>query len=119
MYPLMTQTTIRTYRDWGPYFKPETDIHVIQNLADLISWTRYYMTDAIPDYIAVYKDDLLIGGWSAQGDAEPDGVSGPDGSDGYPRTNGTSGRARDQGRGGRDGRERTARCSRYGWTSWH
>ena len=76
MYPLMTQTTLRTYRDWGPYFKPETNIHPIQNLADLISWSRYYMTDAIPDYIAVYKDDLLIGGWSAQGDAEPDGEGG-------------------------------------------
>ena len=68
----MTQTTIRIYKDWGPYFKPETDIHLIQSLADLIGWTKYYMTDAIPDYIAIYQDDQLIGGWEEEADAEPD-----------------------------------------------
>ena len=68
----MTQTTIRTFKDCGPYYNPETQIHLIQSLADLIGLAKYYMTDEIPDYIAIYQDDQLIGGWEEEADAEPD-----------------------------------------------
>ena len=68
----MTTTTIRTFKDWGYYLKPETNIHLIQSLADLIGWSKYYMNEEIPDYIAIYQDDQLIGGWEEEADAEPD-----------------------------------------------
>ena len=68
----MTQTTIRTFKDWGPYQNPDRQIHLIQSLADLIGWTKHYMTDEIQDYIAIYQDDQLIGGWEEEVDGEPD-----------------------------------------------
>ncbi len=69
-------TTIRVYKDCGPYWDPDTDIHVLNNLADLIGWVRHYMSEEIPDCIAIYNNDNLIGGWLAEGDVEPDGEGG-------------------------------------------
>ena len=71
---LMTQTTIRTYSDDGcPFWdSSHTQIHLIQSLADLIGWTKHFMTDEHQNYIAIYQDDQLIGGWEQETDWEYD-----------------------------------------------
>ena len=74
----MTTTTIRAFKDDGCPFWDSThkEIHLIQNLADLIHWSRYYMEDDKFDYVAIYKDDQLIGGWEQETDWEYDGEIG-------------------------------------------
>ena len=78
MYLLMTQTTLRAYKDYGCPFWDSTqeEIHLIQNLSDLICWGRYYMEDDKYDYVGIYKDDQLIGGWQQETDWEYDGEIG-------------------------------------------
>ena len=74
----MTQTTIRAYKDDGCPFWDSThrEIHLIHNMADLIGWSKYYMKDDKFDYVAIYKDDQLIGGWEQETDWEYDGEIG-------------------------------------------
>ena len=66
-------TTIHTFEDCGPHYSFMK--YRANNLSDLLRHVRIAQEDRV-DSIAVFRDGMLIGGWHAQGDAEPDGEGG-------------------------------------------
>ena len=65
-------TTIKTYKDNGPYLHQERFDYTVDNLSDFIKQVRTIMESQDSDVIGVYHDDTFIGGWTQECDYEPD-----------------------------------------------
>lgn len=71
----MTKTTVRTYKNNGPYFDPTVMKYSATTLKELIFHARLAMEDG-EDYIAVFHDDQCVGAWENDAEPEPDGEGG-------------------------------------------
>ena len=65
-------TTIKTYKDWGPYLHAARFDYEVTNLGDFIRQVRICMEDNDCDVIGVYHGDTFVGGWTQECDYEPD-----------------------------------------------
>lgn len=71
----MQAATIRTFKDYGPYFSAEKDTVVVGSLGSLIYIVRQAMEERM-DVIAVFHDDDCAGTWQREVEVEPDGEGG-------------------------------------------
>ena len=69
------KTTVRTYRDNGPYWEPTVMIYQAASLRDVLFHTRLAMEDG-EHTIGVWHDDQCIGLWEDDSEPEPDGEGG-------------------------------------------
>lgn len=69
------KTTVRTYKDNGPYWEPTVMSYQAASLNDVLFHTRLAMEDG-EHTISVWHDDQCVGLWEDDSEPEPDGEGG-------------------------------------------
>lgn len=64
-------TTILSYKDCGPYYKPDREEFQVSSLADFIKHVRAWFDDRV-DAVAVVKDGVAVAAWFAEPDIDCD-----------------------------------------------
>ena len=65
-------TTIKTFKNCGPYYDSERYDYTVDTLSNFIRQVRIIMEDNDAEIIGIYNDDVFVGGWTLEGDYEPD-----------------------------------------------